>query len=71
MTTPLVVHPSTLLLACPVCGLDLTVAAASPKEGDRDTQTGEHLHMEVSGNVNCTNGHRFSASGEFLLTRAP
>lgn len=62
---------SAIVFPCPICGLDLSIAAVVPKEGPRNGDLGGHIHMEATGTVMCANAHSWDASGAFLLTRLP
>jgi len=62
---------STVILTCPICGLGLSVATVEPKEGARNGAVGGHIHMEMSGAIACVTGHRWIATGSFLLERQP
>jgi hypothetical protein len=61
---------NTIILTCPECHLDLDIATVEAKEGARDGVVGGHVHMAVTGTVLCLNGHEWTASGDFLLTRS-
>lgn len=60
---------ATIVVACPTCGFSLGVLNCDGKEAARNGEVGKHLHMEVRGTVSCLNGHRWTASSDFLLTR--
>jgi hypothetical protein len=62
-----------VVLDCPLCGLALEMATIVTKPGTdtvKNGAVGGHLHLEASGSVACLNGHRWQASGNFLLTRS-
>ena len=63
---------SQVILDCPICGLPLAVLSELVKAGTDTVKNGElggHIHIEPQGTAACANGHRWNASGSFLLTR--
>lgn len=63
-----------LACAVPGCGQPLRRFNLDPLGGQitaaRDAAaTGNHIHMEMTGTVTCSNNHKWTASGSFILTR--
>ena len=59
-------------MLCPICNLVLGVISAVVRPGtntDRDGAVNGHIHIEMSGTYVCLNGHRWEATGSYLLER--
>ena len=59
-----------LALNCPLDGLAMGLADHDEKPGQRKPERfeeGHHIHIEMSGEMTCPNGHQWKASGDFLL----
>lgn len=59
---------------CPICNQVLglpTVAVLPHTNIATDSVIGGHIHVTISGDFSCSNGHKFKASGDILLERVP
>ena len=62
-----------ITLTCPIDGLQ-AVGTYENKPQVRTNMVqalriGGHVHMEVKGELECPNGHRWKASGDYIIER--
>lgn len=64
---------ASITLTCPIDGLDAVGEYQHrPQARTNLTQAlraGGHVHMEVRGELECPNGHRWKASGDYIIER--
>ena len=61
-----------IILTCPLDGLVLGAYEQKPlarTDIATGARLGGHIHMMVAGEFECANGHRWKASGDYIIER--